>query len=276
MVTVKVSGDLDVKSIAIDPEAVDPEDVELLQDMVLAAVNEGAARGAGAGLEEARRRHRRPRRAGRRARAAGLLGRRPVELLPTRPAARHRAGQAAGHRRSHGAAARVPPAARLEEDALALADAIREVKERIGLCEICFNLADGPRCRICADERRDPAAVCVVEEPSRHHPRRAHARVPRPLPRARRRALADRRRRPGGPADRRAARARGRHARARERRRPPRGHPRGRARDQPDDDRRGDRTPHRRAAARALAGRDASRGWQAACRSGRTWSTRTS
>jgi DNA-binding YbaB/EbfC family protein len=41
MVTVKVSGDLDVKAITIDPEAVDPEDVELLQDMVLAAVNEG-------------------------------------------------------------------------------------------------------------------------------------------------------------------------------------------------------------------------------------------
>jgi DNA-binding YbaB/EbfC family protein len=41
MVTVKVSGDLDVKAISIDPEAVDPEDVELLQDMVLAAVNEG-------------------------------------------------------------------------------------------------------------------------------------------------------------------------------------------------------------------------------------------
>ncbi|HEX7292392.1 MAG TPA: YbaB/EbfC family nucleoid-associated protein [Conexibacter sp.] len=41
MVTVKVSGDLDVKAIVIVPEAVDPEDVELLQDMVLAAVNEG-------------------------------------------------------------------------------------------------------------------------------------------------------------------------------------------------------------------------------------------
>jgi recombination protein RecR len=52
------------------------------------------------------------------------------------------------------------------DDALGLADAIREVKERIGLCEVCFNLADGPRCRICADERRDPAAICVVEEPS--------------------------------------------------------------------------------------------------------------
>ena len=53
-----------------------------------------------------------------------------------------------------------------EEEALALADAIREVKQRIGLCEVCFNLADGPRCRICADERRDPELICVVEEPS--------------------------------------------------------------------------------------------------------------
>ncbi len=40
MVTAKVTGDLHVKSIEIDPQAVDPEDVELLQDMVLAAVNE--------------------------------------------------------------------------------------------------------------------------------------------------------------------------------------------------------------------------------------------
>ena len=40
MVTVKVSGDLVVKSIAIAPEAIDPDDPELLQDMVLAATNE--------------------------------------------------------------------------------------------------------------------------------------------------------------------------------------------------------------------------------------------
>ena len=40
MVTVKVTGDLEVKEIRIDPAAVDPEDVELLQDMVLAATNE--------------------------------------------------------------------------------------------------------------------------------------------------------------------------------------------------------------------------------------------
>lgn len=40
MVTVQVTGDLVVKSIKVDPEAVDPEDVEMLQDMILAAVNE--------------------------------------------------------------------------------------------------------------------------------------------------------------------------------------------------------------------------------------------
>jgi recombination protein RecR len=51
------------------------------------------------------------------------------------------------------------------EDATALADAIREVKERIGLCEVCFNLADEARCRICQDERRDASLICVVEEP---------------------------------------------------------------------------------------------------------------
>jgi recombination protein RecR len=51
------------------------------------------------------------------------------------------------------------------EDANGLADAIREVKERIRLCEVCFNLADEPRCRICQDERRDTELICVVEEP---------------------------------------------------------------------------------------------------------------
>jgi len=53
-----------------------------------------------------------------------------------------------------------------ERDALGLAEAIREVKEKIGLCEVCFNLADEPRCRICQDTRRDRGVICVVEEPS--------------------------------------------------------------------------------------------------------------
>ena len=56
-----------------------------------------------------------------------------------------------------------------DQDALGLAAAIQEVKEKIGLCEVCFNLADrseGPRCHICTDERRDRSAICVVEEPA--------------------------------------------------------------------------------------------------------------
>jgi recombination protein RecR len=56
---------------------------------------------------------------------------------------------------------RTPP-----DEALPLAEAIREVKESVGLCEVCFNLAVGPRCRICEDERRDGSLICVVEEPS--------------------------------------------------------------------------------------------------------------
>src|SRR5436190_13673231 len=52
-----------------------------------------------------------------------------------------------------------------DEDANGLADAIREVKSRISLCEQCFNLADQPLCDVCRDERRDPSVICVVEEP---------------------------------------------------------------------------------------------------------------
>jgi len=52
------------------------------------------------------------------------------------------------------------------EDATALAEAILEVKAKIGFCEVCFNLTDEARCRICQDSRRDHAVVCVVEEPS--------------------------------------------------------------------------------------------------------------
>jgi recombination protein RecR len=53
-----------------------------------------------------------------------------------------------------------------DEEALPLADAIREVKETVGQCEVCFNLAVEATCRICQDERREGAVLCVVEQPS--------------------------------------------------------------------------------------------------------------
>jgi len=51
------------------------------------------------------------------------------------------------------------------EDALRLARAISEMKERISFCRRCFNVAEGEACEICLDDRRDAALVCVVEEP---------------------------------------------------------------------------------------------------------------
>lgn len=51
------------------------------------------------------------------------------------------------------------------EDALRLAKAISEVKARISFCRRCFNVAEGERCGLCSDSRRDATVVCVVEEP---------------------------------------------------------------------------------------------------------------
>jgi len=53
-----------------------------------------------------------------------------------------------------------------DADAGALSDAIREVKEKVGLCEVCFNLSEGPRCEVCEDSRRDRSLICVVEQPA--------------------------------------------------------------------------------------------------------------
>lgn len=50
-------------------------------------------------------------------------------------------------------------------DALRLARAITEAKDRVSFCQTCFNISEGDRCEICADDRRDHSVLCVVEEP---------------------------------------------------------------------------------------------------------------
>lgn len=50
-------------------------------------------------------------------------------------------------------------------EALALADAIRAVRENVRYCATCFNLAESEQCSICADARRDRTQLCVVEQP---------------------------------------------------------------------------------------------------------------
>ena len=52
-----------------------------------------------------------------------------------------------------------------KDDALGLAEALKEVKERIKPCRRCFNLTEGEECEICRDARRDQSAICVVEDP---------------------------------------------------------------------------------------------------------------
>ena len=144
---------------------------------------------------------------------------------------------------------------------MALADAIREVKERVRPCVECFGLAEDERCPICADARRDRTLICVVESPQDTEPIERTAAFrgvyhvlggalspmdgvdPDDLRIAELVRRVDERRRGGG-------------------------HPR----DQPHDDRRGDRELRRQPAAREAR---ASRGWPAACPWAATWSSPT-
>jgi len=49
--------------------------------------------------------------------------------------------------------------------AMALADAIRDVKNKIKRCRVCFNLSEADLCQVCSDPRRDRSLICVVEQP---------------------------------------------------------------------------------------------------------------
>jgi recombination protein RecR len=52
-----------------------------------------------------------------------------------------------------------------KEDAIGLAEALQEVKEKIKPCRRCFNLTEAEECEICRDARRDASVICVVEDP---------------------------------------------------------------------------------------------------------------
>jgi recombination protein RecR len=52
-----------------------------------------------------------------------------------------------------------------EEQAQSLAEALRELRERITFCSVCFNITESNPCAVCMDEGRDRSVICVVEEP---------------------------------------------------------------------------------------------------------------
>ncbi|MFQ6008795.1 MAG: recombination mediator RecR [Candidatus Zixiibacteriota bacterium] len=51
-----------------------------------------------------------------------------------------------------------------KEEAFELADTIREVKEKVGFCSVCFNISETDPCQICTDPTRDKSLICVVED----------------------------------------------------------------------------------------------------------------
>ena len=124
-VKVTASGDLRLTNITIDPEAIDPEDIEMLQDMILAATNDGRA------LQ----------------RLLDELGRLPG-IGPKS------AQRIAYHLLEVDS-----------EEARRLAQAILELKQQVHFCPTCFNYATRDECDICLDSSRDRSKICVVSEP---------------------------------------------------------------------------------------------------------------
>ena len=166
MVTVKMSGDLQLQEVADRPRGGRPRGRGDARRHGPRRGQRGAAHGPGARRAQARRgdrgaRPRRPRR------AWACRGCERASYAPPVQQARDRAlkaARASATARPSGSPStscapppRTPPRSPRRS---------REVKERIRLCEVCFNLTDEARCRICQDPRRDQALICVVEEPS--------------------------------------------------------------------------------------------------------------
>jgi recombination protein RecR len=55
---------------------------------------------------------------------------------------------------------------RPRDEVIALAESLLEMKERVGLCAVCYGLSDAPHCRICDDPEREHDLICVVEGPA--------------------------------------------------------------------------------------------------------------
>ena len=198
MVTVVINGAKQVQSLKIDPEVVSKDDVEMLQDLILAAIND-AQRKADEAMSAADGRH-----DGRPEDPRPVLMSRPDPLTQA-----HRAAAAAArHRRQERAAARVShpqdPARGVER----LADAMRDVKERVTYCSVCNNITDADPCSFCTHPARDHRIICVVEEPQNVTAIEKTRDFKGRLSRADGRAVAAAGRRPGRPEDQGAADAR--------------------------------------------------------------------
>jgi len=157
-VKVVMTGDLNMESVTIDPSAMDPDDVAMLEDMLVAAVNEAMRQAQDLASRKM-------------AAVTGGLGRaggdvlamayyaapiaRLLEELERLPGIGPKSAQRLAYHILRGD----------DDAARRLADAIVDVKRSIHFCKRCFNFAEGELCEICGDPGRDTATICVVEEP---------------------------------------------------------------------------------------------------------------
>ena len=157
MVTVGMDGQKNLLSVKIDPEVAG--DVEMLQDMIVAAANE-AVKKVDAEIQQ---------------KMGGMLGGMGLppgllyELMPdfAEPLARliteFKRLPGIGQKSAQRLAFHVLRASR--DDAAHLAQAFLDVKDKLGLCSVCNNVSESELCLYCSDPNRDGKIVCVVEEP---------------------------------------------------------------------------------------------------------------
>src|SRR3954468_16847148 len=164
VVSVTVTGKQELVSVTIDPSAVDPEDVEMLQDLVVSAVNDALRASQEVAAEKM---------------AAvtgglkipGLGGAGEVHRLVTSAVIEPVARLIESFARLPGIGPKT--AQRLtyhllrapDAEARALARALIAVRDEVVFCDRCFNISDAPLCPICRDPARDDGRLCIVEEP---------------------------------------------------------------------------------------------------------------
>lgn len=157
MVSVKINGKKEILNITIKPELVDPEDVETLQDVIVAAVNEAyksvESKNAARDGEDHRL-----------AFPAGRYVLMPGSLTPALERLAGRFASMPGIGRKSALRLAYHVLEMDESEVREFADALLCAKESIHICPVCMNFCEGALCPVCADASRDRSVICVVED----------------------------------------------------------------------------------------------------------------
>ena len=162
MVTVKMNGKHEVLAITIKPEAVDPDDIEMLEDLVAAAVNATVKQVDETAEAEMGKLTGGHEHSGSLIRLEGKnmgYNAAPLEKLI------EEFGKFPGIGRKGATRMAYQVLSMSDEDAAALASAIQNAHTKLHRCRICQNYTEAEICPICASAKRDTSVICVVETP---------------------------------------------------------------------------------------------------------------